>query len=161
MEKFDAFKRRVAQQQRICGMYVVEGQAVPETMNAGAQLEEFFLGFAARCGFCEPDNGNAEWKHAEVFREEARDRLVSVLLGGGEIGHSRWDVPPEEAAAIADEFLDLFGGDARFFCDRAPERDAQPLGPSGHPRYSDYIFSGGCVAFDSRLAALVWVFDND
>ena len=38
---------------------------------------------------------------------------------------------------------------------------AQTLAPMARPDFYDYIFGGGCIAVDGRLAAVLWVLDND
>jgi len=44
---------------------------------------------------------------------------------------------------------------------RLSEHEACLLGPSSYSQSWDYIFGGGCIAVDSRLAAIFWVLDND
>jgi hypothetical protein len=156
-EKFQAFKHRVLQRPRIAGIYILECASLPR----GADQDAFLRTFAAKHGFSEPDVEDAEWRQAEVFREDARTELIQKLLGGGEIGHSRWDVPPPEAASFADEFLGMFGEDARFFCSGTPTGLAQSQAPSANPIYRGYIFAGGCIAIDRSLAGIFWMLDND
>jgi hypothetical protein len=70
-----------------------------------------------------------------------------------------------EAAEIAREFVGMFGEDGRFFSQAGyvhfPPAPSQILHPYAHPEFSDFVFSGGCVANDSSAAAVVWVLDND
>jgi hypothetical protein len=161
LEGFQTLRAKATRHERIAGIYILHAGAVPDGTHDVPQTERFLRGFAAQHGFAGPDVGDEEWKHAEVFREDARERIVHALVGGAEIGHSRWDVPPDEAGALADEFLSLFAQDARFFCDNYPAGQAQMLGPYARPDFYDYIFGGGCVAVDAQLAAILWVLDND
>ncbi len=158
---FNVLKERVLRWDRIAGIYILEAVEVPGGAGHGAEQDTFLRGFASRFGFSSPDRGDAEWVNAEVFREEARQHITGALVGGAGIGHSRWDVPPVDAEAFAHEFLALFGDDARFFCDQPPAGAAQMLGPYGRPDFFDYIFGGGCVAVDGRMAAVFWILDSD
>jgi hypothetical protein len=162
LQQFQTFTQRVLGYSRICGVYILEAAAVPESAQAGAEQEAFLRRFAAGVGFTEPDVGDAEWKASEVFREDALEALVEALVGGAPIGHSRWDVPPEHARPLANDFLNLFGEDARFFCAGFHAgAGAQPLQPNGRADIGGYIFSSGCVAIDRHLAAVFWILDND
>ena len=157
MERFELLRQRVLRHQRICGIYSLHASAVP----ADAARERFLHNFAAPLGFTEPDVGPAEWKHAEASREDARQEVVQQLAGGSDIGHSRWDLGPTEAAAVADAFFGLFGDDATFYCSRPPTLGAQPLAPYARTDFQNFIFGGGCIAIDTHLAAVLWVLDND
>lgn len=161
LDQFERLKMKVMRYERIAGTYILDAVVVPSVEQDILHRETFLRAFAARHGFSGPDVGDEEWKHAEVFREDARERIIHALIGGAEIGHSRWDVPPDIAGSFADEFLELFGSDARFFCDNYPAGRAQMLGPYARPDFYDYIFGGGCVAVDAQLAAVFWVLDND
>lgn len=134
---------------------------MPDSVKADADRDAFLRRFAVGLGFAEPDVGGAEWEQAEVFREDAKRELIVTLMGGTKIGHSRWDVPPIEAQTLAEEFLNLFGDDARFFCSGIPVGKAQILAPSSRPDFYDYIFDGGCIAVDPQFAAIFWMLDSD
>jgi hypothetical protein len=159
--RFETLKETVVQHERIAGVYILEAALVPSPPSIDCSLDSFLREFAAPLGFREPDVGEAEWKNAEVFRDEARETIVEALVGGAEIGHSRWDVPPADAEAFADEFLVLFREDARFFCQQSLNADAQILAPYGRADFYDFIFGGGCLAVDERLAAVFWMLDSD
>jgi hypothetical protein len=166
LDRFHPLKQAVMRCQRIAGTYILEAAAVPRSAHDGpaqdgAEREAFLRTFAAEFGFAGPGLGDAEWKDAEVFREEARQVLVEKLVGGGEIGHSRWDVEPAQAEAFTDEFLSLFSKNGRFFCSVIDTAGAQWLAPYARPDFADYIFGGGCVAIDEQLAAVFWMLDND
>jgi hypothetical protein len=161
LQRFEILKKKVLRHERIEGIYILEAARVPTSWPNGYSLDSFLRDFAFPFGFREPDVGEAEWNNAEVFRDDARSQIVEALVGGAEIGHSRWDVPPPDADALASEFLALFGEEARFFCKELPQGEAQILAPYGRPDFYDFIFDGGCVAIDERLAAVFWILDSD
>lgn len=161
LRRFNAFKERVLRWERIAGTYILDAVEVPNCARRGAEQDAFLRAFASRLGFSAPDVEDVEWINAEGFREEARQHITKAVVGGAEIGHSRWDVSPADAEDLANHFIDLFGDDARFFCDRFPAGRAQMLAPYGRPDFYNYIFGGGCVAVDGKMAAVFWVLDND
>lgn len=161
LQRFAVFKEWVLRWERIEGIYILEAVELPGEARDISEQDRLLRAFAARYGFTPPDVEDVEWTNAEVFREEARQYITKALVGGTAIGHSRWDVPPVEAEALADEFLALFGEDARFFCDAPTSGHAQILAPYGRSDFSDWIFGGGCVAVDRRIAAVFWMLDND
>jgi hypothetical protein len=157
MNRFEILKAKVLTHERLCGIYILE--ASPVSAHSVDQRQAFLRDFASRFGFSALELGPEEWKQAEELREDAHAKLVSALLGGGEIGHSGWDVPLAIAEALADEFFGLFEADARFFCSNFGSPWAQAFG--NYEGYKDYIFGGGCVAIDPQLAAIFWMLDND
>jgi hypothetical protein len=161
LQRFNLLKERVLRWERIAGLYILEAVEVPTDAGHGAERDRFLCGFASGLGFSAPDVEGVEWVNAEVFREEARKHITKALVGGADIGHSRWDVPPADAEAIADDFLALFCDEARYFCDTPAAGRAQVLAPYGRHDFYDFIFGGGCVAMDGRTAAVFWVLDND
>ncbi len=160
LKRFNEIKERLLQRKRVAGIYLLEATDLSAIASDGAKRDGF-LDFATRLGFYPPDVGDDEWRNGEVFREDARQYITHALQGGAEIGHSRWDMPPADAASFAGEFLNLFGDDGRFYCNAPPAGRAQVLAPYGRPEFRDYIFSGGCVAVDAHLTAVLWVLDND
>jgi hypothetical protein len=162
LDAFNRLREGVLRHRRIAGTYVVEAEVARSPVAVGTAREGFLRDFAARLGFAAPDVTEVEWRDAEVFRAEARRKLVEALVGGRAIGHSRWDVPPAEARALASAFVGLFGSDARFFCQGGvPTRESQTFAPYARPDFYDFIFGGGCVAVDGHAAAVMWVLDND
>jgi hypothetical protein len=160
LRRFDYLKEKVQRHPRIAGVYILEAAAVPTSAESVNDQESFLRAFAAPFGFVGPHVGDAEWRDAEAFREEVRRTLVESLVGGPEIGHSRWDVPPALAEAFAEEFVSLFDDDARFF-HSGLGADANMFGPQARPDIDDFIFGGGCLGIDGQIAAIFWMLDID
>jgi hypothetical protein len=161
LHRFASFKLNALAQVTNFGICIADAETVPKDVNDDLRRTQLLRDFARKRGFAEPDMGSNEWKHAEVFREDARHAIVNALSGGAAHGKRRWDVPPLIIANAAGEFLSLFGDDARFFCDVPPTRTAQVFGPYDHPNFSDYIYSNGCVAIDCNLVAVIWALNNE
>ena len=160
--RFSLLKEHACRWPRIAGTYILDAAPVP--LSAAVSEDErtrFLRQFAEPFGFSGPRVGDSEWRDAEAFREEARSTLVNALLGGPEIGHSRWDVPPAYAESLADEFLSLFEDDARFFDSHGFDRGANGLWPYARPGIDEYIFGGGAFAVDRNVAAIFWMLDVD
>jgi len=161
LQRFLLLKEKVLRRKRIEGIYVLEAAEVPLPAKHGAPQQNFIRSFASQFGFSEPHIGEREWMGAEAFRDDARRSIIESLAGGAEIGHSRWDVPPNEAEVLADEFLSLFADEARFFCSSPPAAGTQPFAPLDRPDSYEYIYGGGCIAIDPQIAAIFWMLDND
>ena len=162
IDRIAQLRQQVKSTPRIAGEYLIEYTHVTESVADRDDLLGFLRVFAAQFGFSEPDVTGVEWKHGEVFRDEAILHLTEQLKGGSEIGHSRWDVEPHEASRIAAAFASLINDDGLFFCNRQLlSGEAQILGPYARAEFRNYIFNGGCVAIDTEIAAIFWVFDND
>jgi hypothetical protein len=162
IDRMTRLREQVRSTPRIAGEYLIEFAPVAKSVFGQDDLIRFLRVFAAPFGFSEPDVTDEEWKHGEVFREEAIVHLTEQLKGGSEIGHSRWDVEPPDALHIASTFASLINDDGRFFCNRRLHSgEAQVLGPYASAEFRNYIFDGGCVAIDAEIAAIFWIFDND
>lgn len=89
-----------------------------------------------------------DWDGYERSEEIAINHLLSVLVGGGPIGHSRDDMPREIALEIVDLLKSIFNGSNRYLIDL-------DIGDRS------YVFNHGVLVLSEKMAGLVYVVESD
>lgn len=88
------------------------------------------------------------WSGYEVAESTAKQRTISALVGGREVGHSRDTIDPQLASRIWDAFRASFGAAPRFFC-------GVGLGDSA------YVYLDGAILVDDSKAGCLCVVEDD
>jgi hypothetical protein len=88
------------------------------------------------------------WTEYVITEEDAREMVITGLVGGANVGHTRDTISRPTATAVWDQFRSLFSERVRFF-----RNDG-----FGDRRY---VFSTGVVAVDVTRAGILVVVESD
>ena len=88
------------------------------------------------------------WTDYVITEEDARDIVITGLVGGANVGHLRDTISRPTATAVWDQFRALFSESMRFF-------RSDGLGDKR------YVFSTGVVAVDATRAGVLVVVESD
>ncbi len=88
------------------------------------------------------------WTDYVLTENDARDIVITGLVGGANVGHSRDTISRPTATAVWDRFRALFSEGMRFF---------------RNDGFGDkkYVFSTGVVAIDATRAGILVVVESD
>jgi len=88
------------------------------------------------------------WTDYVLTEEDAREMVITGLVGGANVGHTRDTISRPAATAVWDQFRSLFSERVRFF-----RNDG-----FGDQRY---VYSTGAVAVDATRAGILVVVESD
>lgn len=88
------------------------------------------------------------WTEYVITEEDAREMVITGLIGGANIGHARDTISRPTAIAVWDQFRSLFSERVRFF-----RNDG-----FGDRRY---VYSTGAVAVDATRAGILVIVESD